>query len=132
MKPFSLLAASSCAAFLVSCAGVQTSTILIRTTPAGAALYVNDSYAGTTPVRVEVPKHKDAGIVARKSGYKTIYRKLTPEKTVGGTIVWGLRDERSGSFRNGESFTIKLEPIDGAGNAPPWLPPPLSKKPDFR
>ncbi len=56
-----------------SVVGCVERTVSINSEPEGAAVFLNDTEAGLTPVKVPFTWYGDYDIVIRKEGYKTIH-----------------------------------------------------------
>ena len=66
---FSIILLPSCSLF-----GPRMQTIRIDSIPEGSDVYVNDDYAGQTPLAYQVHRGEDVLIKVQRDGYRTHYR----------------------------------------------------------
>ena len=108
--------------YLAGCSffGGTSQQLLINSEPPGAAVLVNGTQAGTTPLRYDAPRRGDLRIEVRKPGYQTSYRATSRKlSSVGLVDVIGgalfllplLRSFAPGAWEQDPgTFSLSLEP----------------------
>jgi hypothetical protein len=107
--------------------GPHTQTITVSSEPAGAAVLLNGTRVGETPLRTQVPRREELLVEVRKSGYETAYRSASRTLStlgildvIGGAVILipflGLLSPAAWE-QSPETFGINLEPATAAQNA---------------
>lgn len=67
---------------------------MVTSTPSGATAYINEQYAGETPVVREVPNRKRLTIYLDKDGYMPVDKKIHPIEGFWGWVLWGGMNDK--------------------------------------
>jgi len=74
---------SGCAAIFKG----SNSKLNLSSDPAGAKVYVNGNYYGTTPIRILLKSNETYTVEFRKEGYKTVTRNITNHVGAGWIVL---------------------------------------------
>ena len=89
-----ILTATCGVAFATLPAGCVRRTLMVRTEPEGARVFLNDYEVGTSPVSVDFTWYGDYDVIVRKDGYALGSIYLDPERLAG---LLGYLDRRRGA-----------------------------------
>jgi len=103
-----ILTATCSVAFAILPAGCVRRTLMVRTEPEGARVFLNDYEVGTSPVSVDFTWYGDYDVIVRKDGYETLkthheikppWYQVPPIDFVAEILVpFEIHDEREASF----------------------------------
>ena len=103
-----ILTATCGAAVAILPAGCVRRTLMVRTEPEGARVFLNDHEVGTSPVSVDFTWYGDYDVIVRKDGYETLkthheikppWYQVPPVDFVAELLVpFEIHDEREASF----------------------------------
>ena len=103
-----LIALPALSLTLSSCNLGEDRDIVVTTTPLGADVYLNERYAGSTPVAKKVSNRKQLDIYIDKDGYFPVEKTVIPEKSFWGWLLWDRVDDKSLSLPE-DTFIFNLE-----------------------
>lgn len=106
----SLLLSLITLAVLSSCNLSEQRNVVVSTYPEGAKVYLNDRFAGETPVSRTVANREQLDIYVDKKGYYPIEKTIIPTESFWGWLLWARVDNKSLSLPE-DTFVYTLEKL---------------------